>query len=71
MYAAVSARSLERLERGQVRPQARTAHALAKALEIAVSDLFPLGVSDQVQNPEGVTRIPERRPPRGKAKNKA
>jgi len=67
-YTAVSARSLERLERGEVRPQAKTAHALAKALERSVADLFPHGISDQTQNPEGKTRVPDNRPPRGKSK---
>lgn len=68
MYGAVSARSLERLERGEVRPQAKNAHALANALDASVAELFPNGVSDQVQNPKGHTRVPENRPPRGRAK---
>ncbi len=69
LYGSVSARSLERLERGEVRPQARSAQALAKVLETSVPELFPFGVSDQAQNPTGNTRVPENRPPRGKTKN--
>jgi transcriptional regulator with XRE-family HTH domain len=70
LYGSVSARSLERLERGEVRPQARSAQALAKALGTPVPELFPLGVSDQAQNPAGNTRVAENRPPRGKGKRR-
>ena len=68
LFGAVSARSLERLERGEVRPQAKGAHALAKALECSVPELFPCGLSDHVQNPTGNTRVPENRRQRGKSK---
>lgn len=67
-YGAVSARSLERIEAGGSRPRLRVAAALAAAIGAEPSDLFPHGADDGVRNPEGKTRIPEGRPPRGKAR---
>lgn len=53
LYIAVSERSLERLERGDVQPRMRTAKALAKALGCEVKTLFPNGVANQNRNPQG------------------
>lgn len=66
-YATVSVSSLERLERGGSRPRARVAAAIAKALGAEPADVFPMGADDGIRNPEGTTRIPVNRPPRGKA----
>jgi len=62
LYNAVSARTMERLERGEARPQAKSAHALAEVLKCTVQELFPLGLSDQVRNPMGNTFISPDRP---------
>ena len=67
-YAAISARTLERLERGETRPRIRTAAAIAKVLGISPTELFPLGPDDGLRNPQGHTTIPSSRPPRGKRK---
>lgn len=64
----VNARSLERLERGEVRPRPATARALAQFFGIEPKLLFPMGMDDGVRNPMGNTSIPVHRPPRGPAK---
>jgi transcriptional regulator with XRE-family HTH domain len=56
LYKSVSERSLERLERGEVQPQTRTAKTLAKALGCSVSSLFPLQTTNQARNPRGRNR---------------
>jgi transcriptional regulator with XRE-family HTH domain len=44
-FLQISARSLDRLERGECRPLARTAASLAKALEVDPNEIFPLGAA--------------------------
>ena len=70
-FTPVSARSLERLERGEHRPKIRTAASLAKALDVEPTLLFPLGPDHGKHNADGNTRVPENRRLRGKAKPKA
>ena len=70
-FTQVSARSLERLERGETRPKIRVATSLAAVLEVTPSEIFPLGPDDGLHNPDGKTRIPSDRPSRGKAKPKS
>lgn len=66
LFASISARSLERLERGETRPRLRVAAALAKALDIDPATLFPHGPDDAVRNPRGNTRIAPDRPAPGR-----
>jgi transcriptional regulator with XRE-family HTH domain len=61
----VNPRSLERLERGEVRPRPSTARALAQFFGLDPKVLFPLGMDDGIRNAAGTTRIPESRPTRG------
>ena len=69
-YNSVSARSLERLERGETKPRIKTAASLAKALEVSPQELFPLGPDHGIRNPGGKTSIPATRPKRGQARPK-
>ena len=66
LYSPISARSLERLERGETRPRLRVAAALARALEADPAALFPHGPDDAIRNPKGNTRIPPDRPSPGR-----
>ena len=59
LYAAISVRSLERLERGEVQPRSRTAVTVAYVLGRSVSDLFPEGVADFNRNPGGRNSPPD------------
>lgn len=68
-YNAVSARSLERLERGETKPRIKTAAALSKVLERNPWDVFPLGPDNGIRNSAGNTVIPIGRKVRGKAKS--
>ncbi len=62
LYSRVSLPGLRNLELGLVRPRARTATTLARALEREVLELFPAGLDDPRRNPCGNTRIsPERK----------
>lgn len=57
LYSKVSLTTLRNLELGQVRPRARTAAVIAKALGSEPPDLFPLGTDDPRRNPAGNTKI--------------
>ena len=71
LFSSISARSLERLERGETRPRLRVAAALAKALDADPAALFPHGPDDAVRNPKGNTRIPPDRPAPGRPRKNA
>lgn len=66
-YSAVPVRRFERLERGEMRPRIRSAAAIAKALEMDPTEVFPLGPDDGIRNKEGKTTIPPNRRVRGKS----
>lgn len=68
LYSKVSIQGLRNLELGLVRPRARTATALAKALGAEIRELFPLGLDDPRRNPDGATRIPTDRRKGGRPK---
>lgn len=70
-YSSVPARRFERLERGEMRPRIRSAAAIAKALEMDPTEVFPLGPDDGIRNSIGKTRIPPKRKPRGASKRKS
>lgn len=57
-YTSVSVRNLERLERGDIQPRAKTAVSIAYVLKVGVAELFPNGLASFNNNPAGITRRP-------------